>query len=147
MTSEQARTPIGRALEWWGRIQRPELPAGEQYLADVPAHILGLRPWKLKGGRLLITNRRVIYLAAVPRILPRSLLGSPPISLEQGAISEVHAERALAKAILTSAPGFEILSVRTNDGRNFRFQVWDATALQAQIKSTVGPSRVTDNVE
>lgn len=133
MTRDRARTPIGRACEWWGGVERPSLPGSEQYVADVPAQMLGLPPWKLRGGRLLLTDRRLIYLPVVPRILPRRLFAPRVIDMERHAISHVEAGRRLVLAILTSAPGPEVLTIETKDGHRLRFQVFDAQSLRDQI--------------
>src|SRR3990172_7276709 len=117
MTANRARTPIGRAYEWWGGVQRPSLADGEEYVADVPAGMLDLPWWKLIGGRLLLTNRRLIYLPEVPRILPRRVFAPPAIEIEFSLISDVAANRTSGLAILTAALGPEVLTVETEDGR------------------------------
>ena len=138
MTKDRARTPIGRAYEWWGGVEKPQLPDGEGYVADVPAQMLGLPPWKLRGGRLLLTDRRLIYLPGVPRILPRRVFAPPAIEIEFSLISDVAANRRSGLAILTTALGPEVLTVETEDGRRLRFQVFDARSLREQIVGGAG---------
>lgn len=133
MTQDRARTRLGRAMEWWGGVIRPPLPDGEVYMADVPAQMLDLPWWKLIGGRLLLTNRRLIYLPVVPRVLPRRLLAPPRVDLEFRGIESVEATRGLVQAILRSAPGRDILDVQTTGGRKLRFQVYDAASLKDHI--------------
>jgi len=100
--------------------------------------MLDLPWWKLIGGRLLLTNRRLIYLPAVPRILPRRVFAPPRIDVELRSISDVEAGRRLMRAILTSAPSPEVLSIQTKDGRRLRFQVFDARSLREQIIGGAG---------
>ena len=138
MTENRARTPIGRAYEWWGGVQRPSLADGEEYVADVPAGMLDLPWWKLIGGRLLLTNRRLIYLPGVPRILPRRVFAPPVIDVEFRAISDVEANRRLIRAILTSGVAPEVLTIRTKDGLRLRFWVFDARSLREQIIGGAG---------
>ncbi len=138
MTKDRARTLVGRVYEWWGGVERPSLPESEQYVADVPAQMRDLPWWKLIGGRLLLTDRRLIYLPGVPRILPRWVFAPPTIDVEFRAISDVKASRGLMRAILTSAPGPEVLTIQTKDGRTLRFQVYDARSLRDQIVGGAG---------
>ena len=138
MTENRARTPIGRAYEWWGGVKRPSVAHGEEYVADVPAGMLDLPWWKLIGGRLLLTNRRLIYLPGVPRILPRRVFAPPVIDVEFRAISDVEANRRLIRAILTSGVAPEVLTIRTKDGLRLRFWVFDARSLREQIIGGAG---------
>ncbi len=138
MSKNRARTPVGRAYEWWAGVKRPSLADSEEYVADVPAHMLDLPWWKLIGGRLLLTNRRLIYLPGVPRILPRRVFAPPTIDVDFRAISDAEASRRLLRAILTSAPGPEVLTIQTKDGRRLRFQVYDARSLRDKIVGGAG---------
>lgn len=133
MTKSQHGRESSKALE------RPPLSEGETYVVDVPADILDRPAWKSGQGRLLITNLRVIYLTAVPWLRPRAVFGSPPISFDLNTIVNIDAKRSLRTVIFTSGlAGFQLLLIRTNDGRMLRFHVWDALAIKQEIERILG---------
>ena len=98
-------------------VELPPLPDGEEIVLDsVASH---LRGWGTQG-RLVLTNRRLVYLPWRLRVLPQSV-GQGKLDIPIRGILSVQ-RRPWMRGLWGGFPGFPVFTIRAEDGTEYTFQ-------------------------
>ena len=118
---------LGWSLGWSGtRLERIPLRQGEASQSETSVELLDMRWWQSRGGCLMVTDQRLLFLPKIARDLPRWCF-LPGMEIELGTIRTVENKRHLIRIV------WDCLRIELMDGRVYRFSVWDGFKLQRDV--------------
>ena len=121
------------ALECWFQTEKPALRDGESIRRQVSVQILELPWWRTRGGRLILTNQRVLFLPHVARVLPLRSLSPSRIEIKLGVVESVGNKRSFIPFV------WDTLRIVSTDGAAWRFSLWDGYDLHQEIVRLIDP--------